>query len=177
MSDQNESYRLLQANTFDAPFSPAIPLRVQVLDVNDDDVRDTRGFAFWMTFVAICLSTALFALELTSVSTALPTIVADLSASDFVWVGASYALASTAFLPMTGGLSDAFGRKPVIMASVLLFALGSALCGAAVDMNMLLVGRTVQGLGGGAIIAVADIILCDIVPLNERGIFFGLIGL
>ncbi|KAH9920285.1 MFS general substrate transporter [Fomitopsis serialis] len=136
-----------------------------------------RGFKFWMSFLSICSALGLFALELTSVSTALPTIVKELHATDFVWIGASYALASTAFLPMVGGLSQTFGRKPVLVGSILLFALGSALCGAANSNAMLVAGRTVQGTGGGAIVNLSDIVLGDLVPLRDRGFFFGLIGL
>ena len=130
-----------------------------------------------MSFISICSALALFALELTSVSTALPTIVQDLQLTDFVWIGSSYALASTAFIPMVGGLSQVLGRKPILIASILLFAIGSALCGAAVNSKLLLSGRVVQGIGGGAIVNLSDIILGDLVPLRDRGFFFGLIGL
>lgn len=136
-----------------------------------------RGLSFWMTFLSLCLSLALFALELTSVATALPTIVAALPGVQFVWVGATYALASTAFIPLTGNFAETFGRKPTLVASVLLFAIGSALCGAAQNNDMMLAGRTVQGLGGGAIVALGDILLGDLVSLQERGFFFGLLGL
>lgn len=65
-----------------------------------------RGFRFWMIFLSICLALFLSALELTAVSTALPVIVNELEGDNFVWVGAAYSLASTAFLPMSGGASE-----------------------------------------------------------------------
>lgn len=136
-----------------------------------------KSFAFWMTFLSLCLSLSLFALELTSVSTALPTIVEDLNISDFVWIGASYALASMACIPLIGNTAQVFGRKPTLVAAVVIFAVGSALCGAAHNAAMLLVGRTIQGFGGGSIVALADILLGDLVPLKERGTYFGLLGL
>ncbi|KAF8996786.1 MFS general substrate transporter [Cyathus striatus] len=146
-------------------------------DPAPSDPIPQRGLAFWMTFVSLCTALSLFALELTSVSTALPTIVSDLTLPDFVWVGSSYALASTACVPLTGNFAQVFGRKPTLVAAVLLFALGSALCGAAQNNDMMLAGRTIQGFGGGSIVALADILLGDLVPLKERGLFFGLLGL
>ncbi|PBK61155.1 related to fusarin C cluster-transporter [Armillaria ostoyae] len=139
--------------------------------------KPARGLNFWMSFVSLCTALALFALELTSVSTALPTIVDDLHTSEFAWIGASYALSSTAFLPLSGRLAQIFGRKPTLISAVLIFAIGSALCGAAVSQSMMLIGRTVQGVGGGAIVALGDILLGDLVPLRDRGLFFGLLGL
>ena len=128
---------------------------VQVL--NPPPKRDAR---FWLVFLALCMSTLLSALDLvslhlfrssraaslissqTSVSTALPTIIHDLHGSDFVWVGSAYALSSTAFLPMSGGLAQIFGRRPVMLVSLVFFALGSAISGAAQSMGMLIAGRS-----------------------------------
>lgn len=128
-----------------------------------------KGFPMIM----VALSAALFlsAFELTSVSTALPTIVhsiPDFPAQDFVWVGSAYSLASAAFLPMSGSLSQIFGRKPLMFVSLAIFTIGSAVAGAAHTTSVFLFGRTAQGLGGGGIIAMCNIILSDIVPLYRR---------
>ncbi|TFY60743.1 hypothetical protein EVG20_g7309 [Dentipellis fragilis] len=140
--------------------------------------RPKKGSAFWMTFLAIVVSTFLSALDLTAVSTALPTITKRLGGgSNFVWVGSAYSLASTAFLPLLGKLADVFGRKPVMLTSIGLFAIGSAIGGASQNMNMLIGARTVQGIGGGGIISMSQIIVSDIVPLAERGIYQGFLGL
>jgi hypothetical protein len=105
--------------------------------------RSSKGRAFWFSFIALVFSQLLSALDLTAVSTALPTIVEDLGGSDnFVWVGSAYALASTAILPLTGALADVFGRRPVLIGSIAFFALGSALAGAAQNMNMLIAARS-----------------------------------
>ena len=136
-----------------------------------------RGLRFGIILFALCLTLFLSALELTAVSTALPTIVAELNGSDFVWVGAAYALASSAILPMTGGLAQLFGRKPAVLGSIAFFAVGSALCGAAHNMNMMIAGRTVQGVGGGGILSFSAIVLADLVSLEERGMYAGLFGL
>ena len=132
-----------------------------------------KDFRFWIVLFSLCTALFLSALELTAVSTALPTIVSTLHGKDFVWVGSAYALASSAILPMTGGLAQIFGRTPSFLGSISLFAIGSAICGAAQNMNMLIAGRTVQGLGGGGILSLTIIVIGDMVTLEERGLYAG----
>ncbi|EED77989.1 hypothetical iron permease [Postia placenta Mad-698-R] len=136
--------------------------------------QSRRGFAFWMVFVGNLVVDLLSALDLTAVSTALPTIVEHLHGTDFIWAGSAYTIASTAILPTVGGLVSVFGRKPVLLTFVVIFAVGSALCGGARSMNMFIAGRVVQGLGGGGCISVTEIIYADLVPLPERGKFLGI---
>ncbi|KAG9121240.1 hypothetical protein FRC07_002889 [Ceratobasidium sp. 392] len=135
-----------------------------------------KGLRFWLIFLALCVSTFLSALELTSVSTALPTIIESLDGHEFAWVGSAYTLGSTAFMPMSGGLAEIFGRRSIMLASLLIFAVGAAVCGAAQSMNMLIAGRTIQGIGGGGILTLTDIIVADLVPLAERGPYLGIVG-
>ncbi|KAJ7784904.1 major facilitator superfamily domain-containing protein [Mycena maculata] len=136
-----------------------------------------RDFRFWGVFAAIMVSAFTSALDLTAVSTALPVITDDLKGTQFVWVGSAYALSSTAFLPMSGGVAEVFGRRPVMLGALFCFALGSVLCGAAPTMDFLIAGRTVQGLGAGGLTSLTQIILSDLVPLRDRGTFNGLLGL
>ena len=77
----------------------------------------------------------------TAISTALPTIVEELNGVDFIWAGSAYTIASTAVLPLIGNLVSAFGRKPALIAFIVVFAIGSAISGAAQNMNMLIAGR------------------------------------
>ena len=77
-----------------------------------------------------------------AVSTALPTIVDHLHGTDFIWVGSAFTIASTAIIPFVGDLVSGFGRKPVLLAFILIFAVGSAICGAATNMNMLIAARS-----------------------------------
>ncbi|KAF5348323.1 hypothetical protein D9756_010455 [Leucocoprinus leucothites] len=136
----------------------------------------TKGTRFWLAMLCIMLSTFLAALDTTSVATALPTIVADLHGAEFAWIGSGYILASVAAIPMSAHLANIFGRRPILLTCILLFALGSALCGGAQSMNMLIGGRAVQGAGAGGILALSEIILSDLVPLRERGMYQGMIG-
>ncbi|KAM5537268.1 hypothetical protein V8D89_008998 [Ganoderma adspersum] len=136
-----------------------------------------KGSAFWLTFIAVLVCTFVSALDLTAVSVALPTITESLHGGDkFVWIGSAYGLSSAAILPLSGRLADAFGRRPVMLAFVGLFLLGSALSGAAQNMNMLIAARTVQGIGSGGILNLSEIIVSDLVPLAERGMFMGIIS-
>lgn len=146
------------------------------LDSQPNATPSKKGLRFWLIFASMCICLCLSALELACVSTALPTIANDLHASQFTWVGSAFALASTAFLPMSGGLAQTFGRRPAILISIVLFALGSGICGLSNSMNMLIAGRTVQGLGGGGIQSLTAIILADLVTLQERGLYAGLYG-
>lgn len=101
-----------------------------------------KGLAFWMAFIAVLASLFLSVLDLCAIPTALPTIVAELQGGDrYVWVGSAYALSSTAVLLLCGRMADIFGRRPVMLTSIALFALGSALAGASQSMNMLVAAR------------------------------------
>jgi MFS family permease len=95
----------------------------------------------------------LAALDGTIVATALPTIVAELGGlAHLAWVVTAYLLAQTAVIPLYGKLGDLYGRKRVLQAAVIIFLVGSALCGLSGDLTQLIVFRAIQGLGGGGLI-------------------------
>lgn len=118
---------------------------------------------------ALMLGMALAALDGTILSTAVPQIVGDLGGfSVFSWLFSGYLLAATVTLPVYGKLSDTFGRKPVLIAGIVLFLIGSVLCATAWNMGSLIAFRVVQGLGGGAIQGTVQTIAADLYPLKER---------
>lgn len=130
-----------------------------------------------IVFFGLMCSTFLAALDSTIVATALPTIVADLGGGkNYSWVGSAYMLASTALGPLYGKLSNILGRKPILYGCILIFLIGSALCGAAQNMTWLIVCRAVQGIGGGGIIQLVQITISDIVSLQDRSKYNGLLG-
>ncbi|TEB26640.1 MFS general substrate transporter [Coprinellus micaceus] len=130
-----------------------------------------------LVFGGLMLTTFLAALDQTIVATALPTIVAKLGGGNlYSWVGSAYLLSSACLSPLYGKLSDLIGRKPILYSSIVVFLVGSALCGAAQSMVWLVVARAVQGIGGGGIIQLVNITISDIIPLQERGKYGGLIG-
>ncbi|MFJ7899171.1 DHA2 family efflux MFS transporter permease subunit [Streptomyces sp. NPDC096198] len=119
----------------------------------------------------------LAALDQTIVATALPTIVSDLGGLQHLsWVVTAYLLASTAATPLWGKLGDQFGRKKLFQGAIVIFLVGSALCGTAQNMPELIAFRAVQGLGGGGLMVLSMAIVGDIVPPRERGRYQGLFG-
>lgn len=132
----------------------------------------------YVVFSGLMLTVFLAAMDQTIVSTALPTISAKLNGGSdgYSWVGSAYLLCSTAVIPLYGRISDLAGRKPVLWVAIILFLFGSAMCGAAQSMTWLCICRGVQGLGGGGIISLANILVGDLVSLERRGTFGGLYG-
>ncbi|KAJ7583473.1 Mfs1.1 [Mycena floridula] len=136
-----------------------------------------RGWRFWLIFLSLCSSVFLSALDLSSVGTALPVIVHELNGTDsFAWVSAVYTLSCTAVLPLSGQLADIFGRRLILLSALILFALGSVICATASTMNILIGGRTIQGMGSGGIQSLVAIVVADMVTLRERGLFISLTG-
>ncbi|KAH9071142.1 MFS general substrate transporter [Lactarius deliciosus] len=130
-----------------------------------------------IVFSGLMACVFLAALDQTIVATALPTIVGHLGeGKNYSWVGSAYLLAASALSPLYGKLSDLIGRKPVLYSSILIFLLGSALCGAAQSLTWLIICRAVQGIGGGGIIQLVLITISDIVSLQDRGKYAGLLG-
>ncbi|TQL22749.1 MFS transporter [Streptomyces sp. SLBN-134] len=126
---------------------------------------------------ALLLGLLLAALDQTIVATALPTIVSELGGLEHLsWVVTAYLLASTAATPLWGKLGDQYGRKRLFQTAIVIFLVGSALCGAAQDMSQLIAFRALQGLGGGGLIVLSMAIVGDLVPPRERGRYQGLFG-
>ncbi|MEV7724007.1 MFS transporter [Streptomyces sp. NPDC087917] len=126
---------------------------------------------------ALLLGLLISSLDQTIVSTALPTIVSDLGGMDHLsWVVTAYMLASTAATPLWGKLGDQYGRKKLFQYAIVLFLIGSALCGLAQNMPQLIGFRALQGLGGGGLMVLSMAIVGDIVPPRERGKYQGLFG-
>ena len=126
---------------------------------------------------AIVLSMFMSAMEATVVATAMPTVVADLHGIElYGWVTSIYMLASTVTIPLWGKLADLRGRRPVMLAGMALFLLGSVLSGAAGGMVALIAFRGIQGAGAGALQPVALTIIGDLFTLEERGRMQGIFG-
>ncbi|MFJ3804354.1 DHA2 family efflux MFS transporter permease subunit [Streptomyces sp. NPDC090088] len=130
-----------------------------------------------VSIAALLLGMLISALDQTIVSTALPTIVSDLGGmSHLSWVVTAYLLASTAATPLWGKLGDQYGRKKLYQAAIMVFLVGSALCGLAQNMSELIAFRALQGLGGGGLMVLSMAIVGDIVPPRDRGRYQGLFG-
>jgi EmrB/QacA subfamily drug resistance transporter len=130
-----------------------------------------------LTVAALMLAIFMAAMEVTVVSTAMPTIVGELHGVDlYAWVFAAYVLVSTIGIPIFGKLADLYGRKPVILAGIAVFLLASIACGQARSMALLIAFRAAQGLGAGAMQAMSLTIVGDIFTLHERSRMQGVIG-
>src|SRR5215475_4995523 len=119
----------------------------------------------------------LAALDQTIVATALPRIVGDLGGLEqYSWVFTAYMLTSTVTVPLYGKLGDAYGRKNLFLFAIVVFLLGSALCGVAQTMTQLVIFRAIQGIGGGGVFPLSLAVIGNIVPPRDRGRWQGLIG-
>ncbi|KAF7975328.1 hypothetical protein HWV62_9761 [Athelia sp. TMB] len=153
------------------------PVRTLAAASADDEVRKTRySLTFWLVLCANLSCDFLSAFDLSVLSTALPTIVADLHGTDFIWAATAYTLAGTAATPLVGGLATVFGRKPILLLSLLFFGIGAAVCGSAHSMNQLILGRVIQGFGGGLCESSVEVVYNDLIPVTERGRFTGLMA-
>ncbi|MFZ4894144.1 MDR family MFS transporter [Plantibacter sp. Mn2098] len=130
-----------------------------------------------LIFAGLMVTMLLASLDQTIFSTALPTIVGELNGVDhMLWVTTAYILASTIMLPVYGKLGDLIGRKGLFIGAISLFIVGSIVGGMAQDMTWLIIGRAIQGLGGGGLMILSQAIIADVVPARERGRYMGIMG-
>jgi EmrB/QacA subfamily drug resistance transporter len=142
--------------------------------------RETPGMPterIRVIFGALMLVILLASLDQTIVATALPTIVGDLGGLQHLsWVVTAYLLASTVTGPIYGKLGDLYGRKVVLQTAIVIFLVGSALCGIAQGMTELIAFRALQGLGAGGLMVTTIAVVGDIIPPRDRGKYQGLFG-
>src|ERR1044072_9130032 len=130
-----------------------------------------------VVFGGLLLVMLLAALDSTIVATALPTIVRELGGLDHIsWVVTAYLLAQTIVTPVYGKLGDLYGRKRVLQFAIIIFLIGSALCGLSQTMTHLILFRAIQGLGGGGLMVTTRAVVGDIIPPRDRGRYQGIFG-
>src|SRR2546426_3915440 len=130
-----------------------------------------------LTVISLLLSLSMAAMEMTVVSTAMPTVVGDLGGIHlYSWVFTGYLLTSTVTVPLYGKLADLYGRKPVLLAGIGVFLVGSMASGLARGIGTLIAFRALQGLGAGAMQPTTLTIVGDIYNLEERAKMQGLFG-
>jgi EmrB/QacA subfamily drug resistance transporter len=128
-------------------------------------------------FAGLVLVLLLAALDSTIVATALPTIVGELGGlTHLSWVVTAYLLAQTVATPLHGKLGDLYGRKRMLQVAIVVFLIGSALCGVSQTLTQLIVFRALQGIGGGGLIVGTQAAIADVVPPRERGRYQGIFG-
>ena len=130
-----------------------------------------------MVFAGILVSLSVTAISQTFVTTALPTMVGDLGGFDGLsWIVGGYLLASTLVVPFAGKLADLYGTNRLFQISIVLFAIGSVIAGRAGSVEVLVVARVLQGLGGGAILTLSFTLVALLVVPRERGRYQGYIA-
>jgi EmrB/QacA subfamily drug resistance transporter len=141
--------------------------------------RDPTGppRRFGLIYVGLMTVMLLASLDQTIVSTALPTIVGQLHGiSQLAWVTTGYIMAATIMMPIYGRLGDLIGRRVLLLSGIAIFMAGSFVAGAAQDMTMLIIGRGVQGLGGGGLMITSQAIVADLVPPRQRAKYMAPMG-
>ena len=137
-------------------------------------------FSFGRTlaiYAGLMVTLLLAALDQTIVATSLPRIVSDLGGiTQYSWVFTAYMLTSTVTVPLYGKLGDVYGRKNLFLFAIVVFLIGSALCGLAQGMTQLVVFRAIQGIGAGGLFPLSLAVIGSIVPPRDRGRWQGLIG-
>ncbi|WP_378954514.1 MDR family MFS transporter [Pelosinus sp. sgz500959] len=130
-----------------------------------------------MLLTGLFLALFFSSLDQTVVGTAMPRIIGELGGlSIMTWVTTAYMLTSTTVVPIAGKLADLYGRRMIYIAGLVIFMLGSSLCGTSTNMLQLIAYRALQGIGGGIMMPLAMTIVGDIFPIEERGKWQGLMG-
>src|SRR5271165_2716221 len=143
----------------------------------DDGPQELHGRRLALVFTGLMLVMLLAALDATIVATALPTIAGDLGGLNHIsWVTTAYLLAQTVVTPLYGKLGDQYGRRIVLQVGLVIFLIGSALCGVSHTFPELIAFRAFQGLGGGGLVVGAQAAVADVVSRRHRGRYQGLFG-
>ncbi|KAH7467917.1 hypothetical protein FOMA001_g15549 [Fusarium oxysporum f. sp. matthiolae] len=141
--------------------------------------KQKKSLAFKLAFIGLSATLFVFQVDATALGIALPTIANDLKGSSLesFWANLSYTLCGLVMQPVWASISDAFGRKPPLYVCICLFFIGSITFAVAQNMKTIIVGRVLQGFGGGGIDVLIQVILADMTTLEERSKYLGLMGI
>ncbi|KAM0471256.1 hypothetical protein ACHAPX_009438 [Trichoderma viride] len=152
------------------------------VDVDNDATRQPtkkKPIKFHLAFFAINIACFIFALDSTSLSVAIPSIAEQLHGTTLqsFWAGIAFLLATVITQPLYTSMSDIYGRKPLFQIAFFLFTVGSIVFGLAPNMPAIISGRLIQGLGGGGMDVLSEIIVADMVALKDRPVYLGLMAI
>ncbi|KAI1658339.1 MFS general substrate transporter [Daldinia decipiens] len=144
-----------------------------------DGTTQKKPLGFYLSFLAINILVFLFSLDTTTLAVAIPGIAQELHGTtlESFWAGIAYYLGLVVSLPLFASISDVFGRKPPLYVAFLLFTAGSLSFSLAQNMAAVIAGRVVQGLGGGGLDVLGEIIVSDMTTLKERPLYLGIMAL
>ncbi|KAI0435794.1 MFS general substrate transporter [Xylaria telfairii] len=136
----------------------------------------SKSLGFWLIIASLCIVAFTASLDGSILAIALPQISSSLQIGDkYVEVANCFLFAQTVVQPGIAQLCNIFGRRWPMIITVVIFALGSGIAGGAKNTATIIAGRTVQGLGSGGIMLLVELIVCDLVPLRERGKYLGIV--
>ncbi|EAW12275.1 MFS transporter/fungal specific transcription factor domain-containing protein [Aspergillus clavatus NRRL 1] len=133
---------------------------------------------FWIVMLGLNIGMLLTALDFNIVATAVPIISSEFNAyNNSSWLGTGFLITFALVLPLYSKLGDIFGQRNMFIVGTLIFTLGSGLCGGSKSMNMLIWSRVIQGIGGGGIYGLVNVIITNLVPLRDIGKYISFTGL
>ncbi|KAB8596114.1 hypothetical protein FH972_025823 [Carpinus fangiana] len=145
-------------------------------DEADTPLERSRG-KIALIMLALGMAVFLAAIDITIITTALPTISEHFhSTAGYTWIGSAYLLAVAASTMLWGKISDIFGRKPVLLIANMIFFVGSLIAALSINIGMLITARAIQGLGGGGLVVLVNICIGDLFSPRRRGAYYGIIG-
>lgn len=143
----------------------------------DDESRYPKAMKLTLITIALCLAVFCMAIDNTIIATAIPRITDEFHAiNDVGWYGSAYLLCTASFQLFFGKLYTFFSTKWTFVIAIIIFEIGSAVCGAAPSSTAFIIGRAVAGLGSAGIFSGAMLIIADAVPLRKRPVYMGAIG-
>ncbi|KAI1097502.1 MFS general substrate transporter [Jackrogersella minutella] len=148
-------------------------------DMTEDTTEPNKQIGFYLSFFAINILVFLFSLDATTLAVAIPAIAAELQGStlESFWAGIAYFLGLVVSQPLFASISDVLGRKPPLYAAFLFFTAGSLTFSLARNMDAVVAGRVIQGIGGGGLDVLGEIIVSDMTTLKERPLYLGIMAL
>lgn len=146
---------------------------------DDRNVASKKSLAFYLGFLAVNINALVFSVDATSLAVAIPIITKQLNgtALEAFWANISYMLCVAVTQPLYTTTSDTFGRKPLLYVAFVFFIVGSLVFALAQNMPTVIAGRVLQGLGGGGLDVLGEIIVADITTLQERSLYLGIMAL
>lgn len=140
--------------------------------------QDTPKISPWLTTIAVMSAAFMFILDGTIANVALPQMAGSFSSSndEATWILTSYLIASGIVVPSVGWFSKFFGRKRFFIVCILIFTAASLLCGMATSLDMMILARILQGIGGGALLPVSQAILLEAFPVEKRALAMSIFG-
>ncbi|KAI1398091.1 MFS general substrate transporter [Hypoxylon fuscum] len=146
---------------------------------NDDEqiiiVEEVKGFKLWVILFTCWIGVFLGAIDSTIIATLSAPISSEFhSLSLLSWLATAYLISNAACQPISGRLTDIFGRGPGLVFSNVFFAVGNLICGLAQDENVMIFGRVIAGIGGGGLMSISTFLCTDLVPLRNRGVIQGI---